>query len=168
LKRPLATSAFFFTLFGAAVLIFSAKYQDRANPEFSVKLNQQDDQANVFLKTDFHPQEVGPASLSSKPPMAVRAANRLTDPPQGFQDNCALCHGDHAEGVETMGPPLSGMNSRPKRTKEDIVKLLENPRAYGLKDPMPESFPQLSEDEKQNIADWLTALNRNDATSLNR
>jgi hypothetical protein len=48
--------------------------------------------------------------------------------------------------------------NKPQRTKEDLLKILEDGEAYGLKDPMPKSFPKLTPEEKQQIVDWLVKL----------
>jgi ubiquinol-cytochrome c reductase cytochrome b subunit len=78
------------------------------------------------------------------------------EPPAAFTANCALCHGDHGEG--NIGPPLIGISLKPNRSKETLLKLLDNPRALGLKDPMPKSFPDISQEEKRVIVEWLEAL----------
>jgi hypothetical protein len=38
------------------------------------------------------------------------------------------------------------------------MKLLDDTRAYGLKDPMPASFPKLSPEDKARIVEWLDNL----------
>jgi ubiquinol-cytochrome c reductase cytochrome b subunit len=156
LKRPLATTALALVLLGSGSLIFLAKHQDKANPTFSAQLRRQEDLARRFLKTEFRPQEVGPSQLSA-------IAN--VHPPKAFTETCALCHGDSAEGND-LGPSLLGVTEKPHRTKEDLLKILDNPPAYGLKDPMPESFPDLSADDKHLIVNWLMNLNNTDSVSL--
>jgi ubiquinol-cytochrome c reductase cytochrome b subunit len=63
LRRPIATTALFLTLLGAAGLIWLSKHEDRANPEFSRLMKQQDEDARGFLRTSFQPQEVGRAKI---------------------------------------------------------------------------------------------------------
>ncbi|HXG91419.1 MAG TPA: cytochrome b N-terminal domain-containing protein [Blastocatellia bacterium] len=249
-RRPVATAILIFSLTGAVGLIVLSKYEDRANPEFSAKLKQQDEEAKAFLKTAFQPQEIGrsvpitapqvanPAEAGSTPlkiffancanchgadatggpigpslinlararnltfdyltrwiaghgrepsadsmprykqlteeergeladwllkldkPVEQAASESQTsgdgEPPAAFSANCALCHGDRAEG--NIGPSLIGVTSKPNRTEEDLLKLLNNPRAFGLKDPMPASFPALTEDDKRAIVEWLDRL----------
>ena len=70
---------------------------------------------------------------------------------------CASCHGDQGEG-STIAPSLKGLSSLPQRSKEDLLKILEDSEAYGLVAPMPKSFPKLSKEEKHEIVDWVTAL----------
>ena len=163
-KRPVATSALVLLLLGGGSLVFLAKHQDKANPEYYAKLQHQEELARVFLKAEFRPQEVG-GSRAWNPSTAAGSVNRNAEPPKAFLVACALCHGDHAEGND-LGPPLLGLAAKPNRTKDDLLKILDNPPAYGLKDPMPVSFPDLSADDKRLIVDWLVNLNIHDSPSL--
>jgi ubiquinol-cytochrome c reductase cytochrome b subunit len=164
LKRPIAISTLVLLLIGGGFLVLLAKYQDRANPEYNAKLQHQEELARMFLKAEFRPQEVG-GSLAPKPSAANGAVNTNAEPPKAFLAGCALCHGDHAEGND-LGPPLLGIAAKPNRTKDDLLRILDNPPAYGLKDPMPVSFPDLSADDKRLIVDWLVNLNNHDSPSL--
>jgi len=155
LKRPLATTALALVLLGSGSLIFLAKHQDQRNPVFSAQLRRQDDLGRRFLTTEFRPQEVGASQINGT----------ASHPPKAFSETCALCHGDSAEGNE-LGPTLVGVMEKPNRTKEDLLRILDNPPAYGLKDPMPESFPGLSEDDKRLIVNWLINLNNPDSVSM--
>ena len=164
-KRPVATSALVLLLLGGGSLVFLAKHQDRANPEYNAKLQHQEELARIFLKAEFRPQEVGSAQARN-PSAAGSSANTNAEPPKAFLATCALCHGDHAEGND-LGPTLLGVAAKPNRTKDDLLRILDNPPAYGLKDPMPVSFPDLSADDKRLIVDWLVNLNNHDRASLN-
>jgi ubiquinol-cytochrome c reductase cytochrome b subunit len=164
-KRPLATSGLVLLLLGGGSLVFLAKYEDRANPEFNAKLQHQEELARIFLKAEFRPQEVGDP-FARKVSTAAVSAKTNAEPPLAFIATCALCHGDHAEGND-LGPPLLGVAAKPNRTKDDLLRILDNPMAYGLKDPMPVSFPDLSADDKRLIVDWLVNLNNHDRASLN-
>lgn len=79
-------------------------------------------------------------------------------PPAAYAANCAFCHGDDGSG--NIGPSLAGITGKPRRSPAEMIELLKNPRAFGLKDPMPDSFPGLSEEEKRQIVDWLSKLQR--------
>jgi ubiquinol-cytochrome c reductase cytochrome b subunit len=162
LKRPLATSALVLVIFAGGYLIFLAKHQDRANPEYNARLQHQEELARLFLQAEFRPQEVG-ASLPRSPSTVAGSAN-TAEPPKAFLAACALCHGDHAEGND-LGPPLLGVTDKPNRTKDDLLKILDDPLSYGLKDPMPVSFPDLSADDKRLIVDWLVNLKNHDSPS---
>lgn len=276
LRRPVATAALVFTLVGAVALIVLSKYQDRANPEYSAKLKQQDQEAKSFLKAEFQPQQIG-RSIAITPPEATNplevgagplklflancanchgvnatggplgppllnlarrrklTADYLTNwieghgrepaadsmpryrqlteeerreladwllkldkpiqqstasvpppesveqsgaakpppatkppattkqpatvnPPGAYNTSCAVCHGDRGEG--NIGPSLIGVPNKPNRTREDLLKILDDARAYGLKPPMPASFPKLSDDEKRAIVEWMSKLRR--------
>jgi len=85
-------------------------------------------------------------------PPALEAA--ALAPPQAFTANCAFCHGPRGEG--NIGPSLVGITEKPNRSKDDLIKLLTNPRSYGLKDPMPANFPTLSEEDRKQIIEWLS------------
>lgn len=87
---------------------------------------------------------------------SVLLTARDGEPPAAYSESCALCHGDHAEG--NIGPPLIGLAGKPDRGREDLIRVLDNSRAFGLKDPMPASFPDLAEEDKRAIVDWLIKL----------
>lgn len=151
-KRPIATGLLVLVLGGAIGLIFLAKHEDNANPEFSAKLKEQEEEVKAFFSAPFQPQIIGGAAAVV--PSATKVAGPVPDPPQAYADHCAICHGDKGEG----DPPLLGVASKPQRTKEDLLKIMENSRGYGLKKPMPESFPKISPEDKQLIADWMVLL----------
>ena len=158
LRRPIATAVFVFLLVGTVSLGALAKYQDRRNPEFQAKLRKQDEEARAFLKSPLQPQEVDNQTAKQK---GQGASVDPLEPPAAFAQNlCANCHGDHGQGGK-IGPRLIGVTSKPNRSKEDLLKLLDNTRAYGLKDPMPPSFPKLAPEDKVKIVEWLNTLNAN-------
>ena len=45
-------------------------------------------------------------------------------------------------------------------TKEDLFKILHDSRSYGLQDPMPANFPELSDEARRAIIDWIAADNK--------
>jgi len=146
-KRPLATLLLAFVLGGAVGLIFLARHQDRTHPEYGPKLKQQEEEMKEYFAKPFEPQIIGGGDVAAKIP----------DPPKAYAESCAACHGDKGEG-SPIGPAMLGVASKPRRTKEDLLKILDDATAYGLKEPMPKSFPKLSPEEKQQIADWLAKL----------
>jgi ubiquinol-cytochrome c reductase cytochrome b subunit len=87
---------------------------------------------------------------------SVQHLNLNGEPPAAYSTNCAFCHGERGEG--NIGPSLIGITSKPNRSPEDLLKLLDNPRAFGLKDPMPASFRDVSDDDKRAIVEWLARL----------
>jgi ubiquinol-cytochrome c reductase cytochrome b subunit len=157
LRRPIASALFVFILVGTISLGVLAKYHDRRNPVFDAKLKLQDEEAQSFLRNPFQPQGIALRD-DSVAQQALGAASDPMEPPAAFAQNlCATCHGARGQGGE-MGPKLIGVISKPNRSKEDLLKLLENTRAYGLKDPMPASFPKLTPEDRVKIVEWLDKL----------
>lgn len=131
-------------LAGAASLIALSRYEDRTSKEFSAKIKEQEEASRAFLKAKFEPQVIGQV-LAATPGAGAS--------PTAFSEKCAACHGDRGEG-SGVGPSLIGITDKPRRAPEDLLKILDDSRAYGLKDPMSASF-DLSEDEKRQIVEWL-------------
>jgi ubiquinol-cytochrome c reductase cytochrome b subunit len=148
LRRPLATALLTLVLGGSIGLIFLAKHQDKTNPEFAEKLKQQEEEMRAYFAKPFEPQIIGAGAVGASVP--------AKEPPKAYAENCAACHGDNGEGG--LFPKLLGVASKPQRTKDDLMKILENSRTYGIKAPMPESFPKLSPEEKEQIVNWMMTL----------
>lgn len=153
-KRPIASIILLLVIGGATGLIFLAKHQDSTNPSFAEKLKQQEEEMHTFFKAPFQPQVIGAAVASASAPAlpGVGAA------PAAYVEHCADCHGATGQGDPDLGPKLIGVLGKPNRTKEDLLKILEDARAYGLKKPMPPSFPDLSEEDKKAIVEWMANL----------
>ncbi len=154
LRRPLATSMLVLIVGGSIGLIYLAKYQDRNHPEFAEKLKQQEEEMHAYFAKPFEPQIIGgAASLAS-------AGKALGPPPEAYATSCAVCHGEKGEGAASpiASPPLIGIADKPQRSREDLLKILDDARAYGIKNPMPQSFPKLSQQEKEQIVDWMMNL----------
>ena len=149
-KRPLATGLLLLVIGGAVGLLGLAKYEDNHNPDFKAKLEAQEKEMHEFFKKPFEPQVIGGAG-------AVASAAKVVEPPLAYVENCASCHGDHGEGAAVF-PALVGVSAKPQRTQEDILKILTDGKPYGLKAPMPASFPQIKDEDKKKIAEWITSL----------
>ena len=80
-------------------------------------------------------------------------------PPPSFLKKCANCHGMRGQGAKSF-PTLIGVSTKPRRTVEDIVGLLNDPAAFGLEPPMRSFATKLTEDEKREIAEWLMLLKK--------
>ena len=142
LRRPLATALLVLIIGGSIGLIFLAKHQDRINPEFAEQLKKQEEEMRAYFQ-------------------AFRAADRRRGcwgkpmaPPKAYAENCAACHGDNGEA---RFPALIGISAKPQRSKEDLLKILDN-RAYGMKAPMPENFPTMTQQEKEQVVKWMIQL----------
>lgn len=153
-KRPIASLVLLLTIFGSVGLIFLAKSQDRNNPEFAEKLKKQEEEMHAFFQAPFQPQVIGAGVAAGAAP----ASPATGAAPAAYVENCADCHGANGQGEADLGPPVIGMEGKPNRTKEDLMKILDDARAYGLKKPMPQSFPDLSEEDKKAIVEWMLKL----------
>ena len=74
-----------------------------------------------------------------------------------YAQNCSACHGTRGQGVPHF-PKLTGVGSKPRRSVEDIIGLLNDPKAYGLELPMKSYADKLTEEEKREIAEWVASL----------
>ncbi len=153
-KRPIASLVLLLTIGGAVGLIFLAKHQDRNNPEFAEKLKKQDEEAQAFFKTPFEPQLIGATAAMT----GASGAGEVAAAPAAYMESCADCHGANGQGEADLGPPVIGLAAKPKRTAEDLLKIMEDARAYDLKKPMPASFPDISEADKKAIVEWMLKL----------
>ena len=153
LKRPVATAMLALVLLVSIGLISLSRHEDRIHPDFGPKLKEQDEAMRAFLSAPFRPQVIGGAAAALPVTSLTRNAG---PPPAPFTENCAACHGERGEG--DSGPPLIGLTARPQRSKDDLGRILVDSRSYGLKDPMPSSFPELSDEDRQRIVEWLDRL----------
>jgi mono/diheme cytochrome c family protein len=74
---------------------------------------------------------------------------------------CVQCHGASGEGGRQgpfRFPPLRNLSAKPRRTADDIVALLKDPRAYDLQPPMTSFSGKMTEDHMRQIAEWLLQL----------
>ena len=154
LKRPIATLALLLVIGGATGLIFLAKHQDRNNPEFAEKLKKQDEEAQAFFKVPFEPQVIGATTALAGAAVAGGAGAA----PPAYVEHCADCHGANGQGDPDLGPKLVGLSAKPQRTQDDLLKIMDDARAFGLKKPMPANFPDLSDSDKKAIVEWMLKL----------
>ncbi|MCI0391242.1 MAG: cytochrome b N-terminal domain-containing protein [Acidobacteria bacterium] len=151
-KRPFAISVLTLILIASIELILLSKYQDKMNPDFSARLKEQDEEMRGFLASPFRPQLIG-TSMAATSQRYSQLALKVGEPPGAFTENCADCHGARGEG--DSGPPLIGITTRMNRSKNDLLNILIDSRSYGLKKPMPATFSELTEEDKQRIVEWL-------------
>jgi ubiquinol-cytochrome c reductase cytochrome b subunit len=95
------------------------------------------------------------ASASPKPSTQVSA----TRPPAAYTKHCSGCHGTRGQGA-SIYPRLIGVSSKPRRTVEDLISMMNDPASYGLDPLMPSFATKLSESEKREIAEWTAALKK--------
>jgi ubiquinol-cytochrome c reductase cytochrome b subunit len=142
--RAAPVSVFLAVLLLLGVATSWVLWEDSRDPLIAAQAEKE----RAFLEAPFVPDEIGERAVAHEAPSAPVA-------PEVFLQNCAVCHGDHGEG--RIGPSLVGVTAKPRRSLEDLVALVENPRQYGLKEAMP-AFPQLSAAERRQLAEWIATL----------
>ncbi len=134
---------------------------DRRDPRVRQQLARQAADEEAFRKEPFVPT---PLKLESQNPAAATTrASSQGGPPAAYTKFCAMCHGEHGEGARQGAlrfPPLLGVSAKPRRTVDDIVGLLNDPKAYGLEPPMRSFATKLTEQEKREIAEWVVTLKK--------
>jgi ubiquinol-cytochrome c reductase cytochrome b subunit len=164
----LIASLFFLVVLMVAALTAAAYIQDARDPLLREELARQAQEEREYLLQPFTPLrldstgEANTAAVAPSPTTPSLTQINLPangDPPQSYISNCAQCHGFNGEGT-ALFPRLTGVSSKPRRTPEDLVNLLDDPRAYGLKPPMNSFANKLSPMEKLEIAQWLGTLKK--------
>ncbi|MBA2733721.1 MAG: cytochrome b N-terminal domain-containing protein [Acidobacteria bacterium] len=87
----------------------------------------------------------------------IASTNNTGAPPESYIKHCSACHGTRGQGAPMM-PKLLGVASKPRRTVEDIIGLLNDPLAYGIEPPMKSYADKLTEAEKREMAEWVAGL----------
>lgn len=87
----------------------------------------------------------------------IASTNNAGAPPESYITHCSACHGTRGQGAPMM-PKLLGVASKPRRTVEDIINLLNDPLAYGIEPPMKSYRDKLTEAEKREMAEWIAGL----------
>ncbi|HEX8652662.1 MAG TPA: cytochrome b N-terminal domain-containing protein [Pyrinomonadaceae bacterium] len=90
---------------------------------------------------------------------ASQAKTSATEPPAAYITHCSGCHGTRGQGA-SIYPRLIGVSSKPRRTVEDMIAIMNDPASYDLDPLMPSFAAKLSEDEKRLIAEWTAALKK--------
>jgi mono/diheme cytochrome c family protein len=158
-QASFVTAIFAAVLIATAGLFILSKWQRRSTHEiikFGAGAERQEDTAPAVQQTPSR----SPMNLSGNrpgPQSAIQTVESANPPPAAFTVNCADCHGSRGQGGE-VGPSLIGVSAKPRRGSEDLDRLLDSPRAFGLRPPMPESFSTLSTEEKRHIIEWLSNL----------
>jgi ubiquinol-cytochrome c reductase cytochrome b subunit len=162
-----------------AVLTILAYVKDATDPLVRAQLKRQQAEEMAFRKAPFAPlrsrtsesvivepkKEQANANTPSPNTNAETSANNSSTtqmtagnpPPESYIISCSACHGTRGQGAQ-MFPKLTGVGSKPRRTVEDIIGLLNDPKAYGLEPPMKSFANKLTEDEKREIAEWVAGL----------
>ncbi len=149
----------------AVIMTVMSYASDRRDPRTRQQLARQAADEAVFRQEPFVPTLLkddgvsGPVAKASASPCVA-----TVNPPAAFTKLCASCHGEHGEGARQgplKFPPLLGVSQKPRRSVEDIVGILNDPKAYRLDPPMKSFATKLSDDEKREIAAWVVTLKKN-------
>ncbi|MFN2531141.1 MAG: cytochrome b N-terminal domain-containing protein [Pyrinomonadaceae bacterium] len=151
------------TLVGGTILIVSlvaiifmtgaAYLADRIDPRARDQLARQAAEDENFRRTPLTPELI----VSGQTPAVTSGSGA----PDAYVKFCAMCHGQSGEGARQgvlHFPPLIGVGAKPHRTVDDIVRILNDPTAYGLEPPMRSFATKLSDAEKREIAEWVVKL----------
>ncbi|HEV7857281.1 MAG TPA: cytochrome b N-terminal domain-containing protein [Pyrinomonadaceae bacterium] len=187
-RRKLGATMFALSLLLVALMTALAYIGDRRDPRIRAQLARQADEERAFRAQPFAPlrlrsgededaasQTVTPAvgsgdaanSSSNSAAGASSSGNPATQAgpiksnaaPDAYLKNCANCHGTRGQGFSIF-PKLTGVSSKPRRTVEDLIAILDDPAAYGLKPPMKSFADKLTPEEKQQISEWVASLKK--------
>ncbi|HEX8774252.1 MAG TPA: cytochrome b N-terminal domain-containing protein [Pyrinomonadaceae bacterium] len=98
-----------------------------------------------------------PANAGSSPATTNNVSS--SSPPDSYITNCSGCHGTRGQGVFPF-PRLIGISSKPRRSVEDLVGIINDPAAYGLEPTMPGFANKISDSDKREIAAWIAVLRK--------
>lgn len=164
-RRRLGLAVFAATALLVAGLTTLARLEDARDPRLREQLARQAEKESEFRQAPFKPLRTGAAQTAGASETATPSTSNTADgaqaqaaqPPEAYSRNCAKCHGPHAEG-RSIYPSLVGISARPRRTLEDIVAILNDPRGYGLESRMPSFARKLTDEEKRAVAEWVVSL----------
>jgi ubiquinol-cytochrome c reductase cytochrome b subunit len=157
-------------LFAAALALFTvmtalAYIEDRRDPHVRAQLARQDEEERAFRAQPFEPLKIGPREAGDAAATASPSSSTGTGPinssgvPDAYLKNCASCHGTRGQGFSIF-PKLVGVSAKPHRTVEDLIAILNDPAAYGLKPPMKSFADKLNDAEKRQISEWVASLKK--------
>ncbi|MDT4895685.1 MAG: ubiquinol-cytochrome c reductase cytochrome b subunit [Acidobacteriota bacterium] len=129
----------------------------RARTSESVSIEPQTNHPNSNTGAQMPDGSPSPSPQTNGSPIV--STNNSGSPPESYITNCSACHGTRGQGASIF-PKLLGVGSKPRRTVEDIVNLLNDPLAYGIEPPMKSYADKLTEDEKREIAEWVAGLKK--------
>ncbi|MDQ3742940.1 MAG: cytochrome b N-terminal domain-containing protein [Acidobacteriota bacterium] len=162
-RRRLGLAVFAATALLVAGLTTLARLEDARDPRLREQLARQAEKESEFRQAPFKPLRTGAPQTAGVAETATPSTSNTDDgaqaaqPPEAYSRNCAKCHGPHAEG-RSIYPSLVGISARPRRTLEDIVAILNDPRSYGLESRMPSFAKKLTDEEKRAVAEWVVSL----------
>lgn len=133
-------------------------YNDRKDPRTRQQLARQAAAEQNFRNEPFKPSVL---RLDQDPSSSQPLSNTQNGAPAAYVKFCVSCHGPNGEGTRQGAlrfPPLVGVAAKPRRQADDIVNLLNDPKAFGLEPPMRSFATKLTDEEKRQIAEWVVKL----------
>ncbi|HLN99238.1 MAG TPA: cytochrome b N-terminal domain-containing protein [Pyrinomonadaceae bacterium] len=139
---------------------------DRRDPRTQQQLARQAAEEATFRREPFVPTplEQGDAAKAALAITSPSPGIAAAGPPAVYTKLCASCHGEHGEGARQgplKFPALLGVADKPHRSLDDVIGILNDPKAYGLEPPMKSFATKLSDDEKREVASWVVTLKKN-------
>jgi ubiquinol-cytochrome c reductase cytochrome b subunit len=177
-RRNIGVVLFSLSFLLFTVLTIVAYVDDSRNPLVRAQLRRQEAEEMAFRNAPFMPlrartsesvsiepqtsnSNTGTTPGASPTPLTTASPINSTHtqgaPPESYITHCSACHGTRGQGA-SMFPKLLGVGSKPRRTVEDIINLLNDPLAYGIEPPMKSYRDKLTEEEKREIAEWVAGL----------
>lgn len=139
-------------------LMTTASYlSDRRDQKTWTQLSRQAAAEEAARREPFRPALITVTSASAIPQRVAGGA------PVMYTKFCEQCHGASGEGARQgpfRFPPLLDVSSKPRRTADDIVALLKDPKAYGLEPPMTSFTGKLTDEQMKEIAEWVVKLKK--------
>jgi ubiquinol-cytochrome c reductase cytochrome b subunit len=129
----------------------------RARTSESVSIEPETNNSNANTGGQTPDGSPSPSPQTNASPIV--STNNSGAPPESYITHCSACHGTRGQGASIF-PKLLGVGSKPRRTVEDIIGLLNDPLAYGIEPPMKSYADKLTEDEKREIAEWVAGLKK--------
>jgi mono/diheme cytochrome c family protein len=189
-RRKLGATLFALSLFFIALMTALAYIGDRRDSRTRAQLARQADEERAFRAQPFEPlrlrsgeaddesSQTGSPILRNAETATSSSSNAAQAPssssgnpatqagpikssaaPDAYLKNCANCHGTRGQGFSIF-PKLTGVSSKPHRTVEDLIAILDDPAAYGLKPPMKSFADKLNAEEKRQISEWVASLKK--------
>jgi ubiquinol-cytochrome c reductase cytochrome b subunit len=170
-RRKIGSLIFALSLLLFASLTALAYIEDARDPHVRAQLAKQATEEAAFRAAPFEPLHPGTnapdTEAAGKPTNTGATSNAQTSSPSSttssapdsYIKNCSSCHGTHGQGASIF-PKLTGVSTKPRRTVEDIIGLLNDPLAYGIDPPMKSFADKLTDNEKREIAEWVVTLKK--------
>jgi ubiquinol-cytochrome c reductase cytochrome b subunit len=158
-RRPIGGVTLGIIVVLVCVMTTASYLGDRRDRQTWTQLSRQAAQEEASRREPFKPALIRLAA-GAEP---VKTDDAAGNPPVMYRKFCAQCHGQSGEGARlgrVSFPSLLGVSEKARRTADDIVALLKDPKAYGLEPPMTSFAGKLTEDQMREIAEWVVQLKR--------